>query len=427
MNRHATSFFWLGLESIWYPALMLLATPYLLTRLGEQEYGYWMLVNTVIAFGQLFVFGSSVATSKCIAEANAHRPQTLIAVCRSATGLSISVGAAVSVLIVLFAIVSGLFSQRSGGVFLTLMAAGLAFFEQLDVILSAVLRGLERFSVSSKVDAVGKCLQIGTACAVASWSGSTLLLILSTYLLFGIVRVGLKVFSIKASLGFFPFPPSLADVSSLLSISQWGWIQGLIGGAMFVVDRLLVAKVLGPAELSKFVLALTIPQQLNATLVAAVSFVLPRVSASLSKGKVEQTRIAAMKVLWLSLGILVAGLVAVIGLNAWSQELFLFWLGRHFDPSFYAVFFNMTLAFYFLCINAPSYFFLTAIGNLRQVSWLVCSSGLIGILAVVLGAEFGETAGASWGRVVYGVFSLSLLIPVMGLAFARTTTIGGSR
>ncbi|WP_341920408.1 lipopolysaccharide biosynthesis protein [Hydrocarboniphaga effusa] len=404
---------------------MLLATPYLLIRLGEQEYGYWMLVNTVIAFGQLFVFGSSVATSKCIAEANAHRPQTLIAVCRSATGLSLSVGSVVSVLIVLFAIVSGLFLQHSDGVLLTLMAAGLAFFEQLDVILSAVLKGLERFSVSSKVDAVGKCLQIGTACAVASWSSSTLLLILSTYLLFGIIRVGLKVFSIKASLGFFPLPPSLVDISSLLSISRWGWMQGLIGGAMFVVDRLLVAKVLGPAELSKFVLALTIPQQLNATLVAAVSFVLPRVSASLSKGK-EQTRTAATKVLWLSLGILVVGLMAVVGLNAWSQELFLFWLGRRFDPGFYAVFFNMTLAFYFLCINAPSYFFLTAIGNLRQVSWLVCSSGLIGILAVVLGAEFSGTAGASWGRVVYAVLSLSLLIPVIGLAFSHSTAPRGA-
>lgn len=423
MSRHLRAVTWLALESVWYPALMLLATPFLYHRLGDHGYGLWMLVNATVAFGQILIFGTSLAASKRVSEARARGQAELRAVCQTVLGVALTAGFLVSLSVAAASLLLGTFDEAdSAAGQLVLIAAGLAMVEQIDFALGSILRGNEKFSASAKADGVGKCLQVVCSCAAVAHFGS-LPALLSVYVLFGVVRIGLKFYAVRRSLGFLPMPPAFSRTSEILSVSGWGWVQGAIGGLMFITDRMLVGKLLGAAELSKFALALTLPQQANATLVAAVSYLLPRLSASLHGAQKQQLYRAARRVLALTALIIVAGGVTLALVTALRVELFALWLGKSFDPDFYTTFVSFSTAFWFLSVNAPCYFFLTASGQLKTATAIITVGGLIGACCTVVGTLADGILGASAGRLVYSLVCLTMIVPVVRIAMQNKPRI----
>src|ERR1035437_4892595 len=65
-SKNISNAAWSSIEAIIYPALMLVATPIFIQRLGVELYGIWMLVNTIVASIGILNVGLGDATIKFV-------------------------------------------------------------------------------------------------------------------------------------------------------------------------------------------------------------------------------------------------------------------------------------------------------------------------------------------------------------------------
>jgi O-antigen/teichoic acid export membrane protein len=136
-------------------------TPFLVRRLGDTQYGLWILVGSVVAYGTLLDFGIAPAVTKYVAEYHARgeieQARSLVATALWLyTGLGL-LALLASVLLApvfphIFAVPA---DQQTTAVWLVLLSGlGLAIALPATTA-SAVLQGLQRFDLSNIVGIVG--------------------------------------------------------------------------------------------------------------------------------------------------------------------------------------------------------------------------------------------------------------------------------
>ncbi len=169
LSNYAGKFFILG---VWF-----FLTPFLVHRLGSQIYGLWVLVGSVVAYGNLFDLGIASAVAKYVAEYHAQgkigEAKSLVA---TALWLYLALGLAVIGLsIVLAPFFPTLFhlspEQQSTATWLVLLS-GIALGLNLPCSVSiAVLRGLQRFDLMNLIGVLGTSLTAAATvgCVVAGW------------------------------------------------------------------------------------------------------------------------------------------------------------------------------------------------------------------------------------------------------------------
>ena len=155
-------------------------TPFILSRLSASEYGLWILVNSIVAYGGLLEFGIASGVEKYIAEYQARgeieRSRNLIAtavVMYACLGLiAFGASAVLAVIFPRFFIISN--DQQRLAMQLVLVAgAGLALSFPCTTPI-AVLRGLKRFDLISMISITGTLLLAGSTAALLLSGGGLL-------------------------------------------------------------------------------------------------------------------------------------------------------------------------------------------------------------------------------------------------------------
>lgn len=154
-----------------------LLTPFVLHRIGPAQYGLWVLVGSLVAYGVLFDFGISGAVVKYVAEYRARgeddQAHSLVA-----TALYLYTGLGL-VVILLSAVIAPFFpdlfnlpaEQRTTAVWLVLIS-GTAIGVSIPCSLpSAILRGLQRFDLVNLISVGGTLLVAVTTIAVLLLGG----------------------------------------------------------------------------------------------------------------------------------------------------------------------------------------------------------------------------------------------------------------
>ncbi len=154
-----------------------LLTRFILQHLGPSQYGLWVLVGSVTAYGSLFDFGIAAAITKYVAEfrarQEAERARSLIA---TALWLYTGLGLAVVLLSAALApVFPHLFAIRPDQ---RLTAMWLVLLSGIHVGLlipcaapGAVLRGLQRFDILNMLGAVGTLLSFAATVAMLYLGG----------------------------------------------------------------------------------------------------------------------------------------------------------------------------------------------------------------------------------------------------------------
>ncbi len=153
-------------------------TPFLLQQLGASDYGLWILISSLVAYGSLLDFGIGNAITKYVAQYQAEsRIEQATSLVATALWLYIALG--------VFAILLGAVLAPLVPILLNLpdrqaaMASGLTFLSALVLGVSlpsattiAVLRGLHRFDLANVVGLTGMTLfTLGTIAALVLGGG----------------------------------------------------------------------------------------------------------------------------------------------------------------------------------------------------------------------------------------------------------------
>jgi O-antigen/teichoic acid export membrane protein len=197
--------------------------------------------------------------------------------------------------------------------------------------------------------------------------------------------------------GFKPhFIKSLPERKEIYHFGFWSWLQTIISVIAYQMDRFLIAYFLGTATVTYYVLASTIANHLHMAFVAAVSWLLPKISRL--KAALEDTRTYFHTIRAFSVGF---SLLVIAALYFVSEPLFTLWLGpeKYLKMIF---FFKLFLVFEaFLILSIVPNLYLNAIKSLSFSTSLELMYKSAIILSMVVFFSYWKTADSLiWGQII---------------------------
>lgn len=408
LKPHFRNAIWAVVEYLWYPILLLIATPILLGYLGIHAYGLWALAGTISAFGGVANFGMASATQKYVAQYRAVGDGSrAVEVVRFTLIVTFVGGALVAGAIMLLAttLAKNAFSEM-GKVddvrMVLILAAAILVVQQVENIFASILKGFERFDLAASLDIVTKLS------LVLAMVGTAIILKDPVHMLFAALAVGVFGIVLKASVASRVIGARLFSVrfksdpaSEVLVFGFWGWIHGIAGALLQVVDRLIVGSMLGSAALAQYSICLQLGQQVHALPAAAMAFLLPTMSRKLHQAEnLDRAHATRMSVLaGVVLGTLLAVFMALFGWN-----ILVLWVGMEFAQGANKLLLWIILAYFLLSLSVAPHYLLLANGKSR----FVAITNILGGSATALGSFFLIPSvgliGAAISRLFYGPF-----------------------
>lgn len=391
------------------PLGMLLATPFLLNRLGASQYGLWMLAMAVIAGASVLSIGLGDATLRYVALYRGQADQVGVArVVRTGLTINLILGGVTALLIAVgsHAIANHVFladagSQRHATLVLRL-ASFVVWVRSIEIVLVNTLRAYEQYGKAVKVSSIARALTILTAVGSAAMGYGVIGIIAATLAISISALVALAAYA-NVTAGPVAFAPLLnrASASEMIGFSGLMWLQAVSGIAFSHGDRLMIGGAIGLTALAHYSVCVQGAQPIHGVISAALHFLFPHLSARL---RLSTTRISIVLAPVVLANVTLAALLCALPI-LFSKPLLSLWMGPQFAASTWRVFAIASLGFGLLSLNVTAHYALLALGQVRYVSSVNVIAGIVTLLAMwVLIPRYG-ILGAALGRLIYGPFT----------------------
>lgn len=395
---------WSLVDAVTYPLLLIVATPLFIKLLGPEDYGIWMLVNTLIQGMQLFNMGLGDSTIRKVSMFKA-RNETEYA--NDAINGNISLG----ILLLFICVFSGycfamtpipaLFhvnsSQINLAVQLIVLGSATAGMKFIELVFLGAFKGLERFDLSAKLSLLSR----GSVVLVS------VLLVLNDYGLLEIFMATVLVNFINLlaqwlvlsiyNKGFWLrwISPFSRKKRPYQNYSLWYWLQSVLGMSGFLFDKLLLSYLTDLRTMAYYSVAAMIGTQIHNVLVSLGIIIFPKVSAR------QEHKQDLMPIYRISRFALAAvGWAAVLFLFLSSDWLMHWWLGA----GTYAnakPFILLYLAYEaVLIITIVPYQMINGSDAVRYNSWYEILHRSMQILFILILGKMMGSQGIIWGLIV---------------------------
>ncbi len=393
-----------GFAALAIPALYFFATPFLLSRLGAEGFGVWTLLSNLFTIAGLADFGIGPATTLYVARyRGTQESETLLRVIQTAWGLYL-------VLVILLAVALFFLGEPFLGwlgvpprmlsalaPFLPIFVLGVAM-QFLFSALDGVVRGFERYDLSSFLRVISGSANVITYCSIVAFGGSLGGMIIGqTMVLTAILLIGIWTVCrlLQRSVWLVPWIHA-HSLREFLNLSLYGWLQGLAGTLSTQADRLLVSLFLGPAVLAYYAACLQLAQLAHSILAQTLAFTFPKF-ASLSAN--DPARLALF-----NRGMFIAtmlGTTASLILFIWAPFILEMWLRQDVPAEIATALRILALSNALTSTSILPSYLMFGMGHFRLAAFAALASGLSialgGYLLIgwvgVIGAAVSRLAG----------------------------------
>jgi len=408
---------WSAVDAAAAPVSALIMTAGLVRALSASDYG--VLIIALAASGLSTAVNPAIAatTTKFVSEARGRED----APGRTAAGvITASLIAVVLIDVVLLAIafllrdqlaqlVFGAASNRSNVGSLLLLAVLAVSLQQVDSVLAAAIRGLERFSHQAVAEICSRLALTAVLVATAWLTGNLQWVLIGQCVicaLSGLARAAL----LRALLPEHRILswPARAEFAAIFRYGAWMWVSAIAGVAYLNGDRIIVGHVLGAAAAGQYNVYVQIAQLTHYVPSSLFAFSFPAFSRLGARGGDGRAQISRsyrryrVTIIATALGI---ALVIVLA----RQPLLSLFAGNAFAREQDILMGLLVASFFLLACNVASYYLLLALGASKPVSLISTGSMLLALaLTVILVPAYGLN-GAAVGRLAYGLGTLALL------------------
>ncbi|HSQ03877.1 MAG TPA: oligosaccharide flippase family protein, partial [Burkholderiales bacterium] len=286
VRPHASNAAWSSAEYVFYPLLMLVATPVFIATIGTADFGLLMFVNAITGLGSAGSLGMGAATIKFVSSAlgRGDRAEAAESI-RASLAVALAGNTAVAIAIALAHpwLAHTVFAQMGDADKVgtaILLASGILVIAQTDSMFGAALRGMERFGTAARLEIGFKLLAIGAAMAVA-WLTHDVIDVLMTSAAFYVASALAKGTMASRLVGvpwLLPRLKNRAIARGVIRFGSWNWLTTM-GGLLFVhADRLLIGALLGAQAVAFYSACTQLAQQVHALPAAAMGFLFPLMS-----------------------------------------------------------------------------------------------------------------------------------------------------
>lgn len=384
-NRNILNTLWNISDTFLYPVLFFSSTSFFIHKLGTEQFGIWMLINTVVVTMQLFNLGIGSSVFRNIAYYAAQGNQA------AKNGV---MNNAVSITIVLFAIGLGLATVAgwlvysgnllhvedsyrvicSQGILLAGLIVGLRFFEQA---ITAYFKAIEQFNKAMIISSGNKMLALLLNIILISLLPLNILHLLLVIICVNTLFVlnGLRLLS-KDLKGFrFVFDLKLPKQDAGFAIITW--LQSLVIILTFQADRYLAVSYFGLTALGYYALTATIFNHLHMGMQALLPWLAPKLTRLYARNEDSKDLYIAARNM-----VAVVSVVLLITLYLLYPFVFKIVLGKETAShiSGYTRFFIVFELFFALNI-VPNYYF-NAVGHEKKYLWFILFFSAIVLLSM---------------------------------------------
>lgn len=414
----ATRALWSALDAAATPASTLATLAVLVRALGTSDYG--ILVIALAASGLSMAVNPAIAatTTKFVSELSGQRHPGG----RTVAGVITVSLITVAVIDLLLLLGTAVFNEplslwvfgaavvRTRHVGQVLLLAVLAIgIQQIEAVLAAAIRGLERFRRQALIEMFSRATLTAVVIFVA-WHTRSLEEILiaqcAVYMVSMLVR-GVALRRLLPDKQLFELP-GWEEASTLFRYGGWMWLTALAGVAYTSADRIIVGRTLGAAAAGQYNIYVQITQLIHYVPSSLFAFSFPAFSRLAAQGSTRSGEIARAYRTYFAIISTTALGIAITMMLTWPFLLRIF-AGTGFDGDQIGTAGLLTLNFLLLaCVIAP-YYLMLALGHARVVSMISTASMVAAlVLMVVLIPRYG-LEGAALARLAYGIVTLAFL------------------
>jgi O-antigen/teichoic acid export membrane protein len=407
--------FYSVLEYIAQPLSMLVAAPFLVHKLGLQQYGVWMLVNSVLGSMGILSTGFGDATVKYVsAYRGQNNPAGVESTIRSTLTINVVLGILFGMLVWFSSAysVSHLFKIEAAlhtpCIEALRISAVILAVRSVESVFVSTLRAFERYGPPVKLNVFLRAMVVVSAVVVAAVGGGVVAIMGAT-LFWSLLVVALQAIAARCVVGRLSPVPTFerAALGEVLGFGCFSWLQALAGVVFSYADRFLVAAMLGTAPVAIYVLCVQVAQPIHGLAAAGFNFVFPHISSRHGAGETQGPRRVFRLSLLTSLALSLTLALPVVVL---ARPILRLWMGQQVADEGQVVLALLAVAYALMALNVVPHYALLAFGRVRLISGLNLGSGiLLTVLMALLIPAYGLT-GAATGRIAY---SLLLAIPYL--------------
>ena len=409
------------------PLLMLVTAPVLLRSLGQQQYGTWMLVNSVAATagGLGGGFGDAATRYVALHRGRGNREgvnRSLFAVLFINCVLGIIAAASVVTLAPflideVFKVGPALHREAISAIRIAGLILALRF--PAAVFMSAT-RAYERYRPVVLVTVLSRSTLMIVAVALAR-NGFGLLSILLTTVIVEVASLAAQaVITIK--LVGVSVPPSSHLVHGLKEVLEFGlftWVKSAVSVIFGHADRLLVGAFLGVAPLAIYVLCNQVAQFIPAVIASGFNFLFPNLTAALGTEGMNSAERSYRRASAVAIC-----LIAAMSLVLWivGQRLLRVWLGGSSPEQYPGLLAALIAGNGLLALSVVPQYTALALGRSRQLAIVNVVAGAASLAIGYALLRYIGVLGIGLAKVVAGSISLCV-ISIVTTAFRPQTTI----
>jgi O-antigen/teichoic acid export membrane protein len=414
----ATRALWSALDAAATPASTLVTLAVLVRALGASDYG--ILVIAFAASGLSLAVNPAIAatTTKFVSELSGERQHGGRTVAGVIT-VSLMTVAAIDLVLLLGTAafneplslwVFGAALARTQNVGQVLLLAVLAIgLQQIEAVLAAAIRGLERFRRQALIEILSRAALTAVVTYVA-WRSRSLEAILIAQCAVYVVSLLVRAVALRQLLPdkqLFELP-GWAEARMLFRYSGWMWLTALAGVAYTSADRIIVGRSLGAAAAGQYNIYVQITQLIHFIPSSVFAFSFPAFSRLAARGNAFGNEIGqAYSAYLVAISMAALGIAAAMMLS-WPLLLKIF-AGAGSASGQFGAPLLLTLNFLLLACNVAPYYLLLALGHVRAVSMITTASMVAALALMTLLIPRYGLQGAALARLAYGIGALMLL------------------
>lgn len=409
------------------PVLQVVATPFLFHRMGAEIYGFWMLLNTLLAFSGIASFGIAAASTFFVAKYRSRGSQRdIVRIAANSFSmygfLALAMGAA------LFPLSGWLVREafhlpaeqwETARLALQWMAVGMVFRFIYSVV-EAILRGYERYDIESSIGIVTSIVTALAAVGIV-YMGGGLVEILAVHVaiyILSFVVLAVRCGQIMGNFRWLIPGIDMPTMREIFSIGIYSWLQGITNILFNYGDRLLIGTFVGPAGLGYYSVCAQMTQLTHGLICRAFSFLFPRITHLRESGNTD-----ALKSLF-SRGMIVttlAGCALALVTFIFGNSILALWMGSEFSKSGTFILMVLSVSNGFMVTTILPFFLLNGAGHIKFNTILVSINGFVVSAAAVLLIPWAGVLGAAWSRLA------SVPTDTIGRTLAMRRVLGDTR
>jgi O-antigen/teichoic acid export membrane protein len=399
------------------PILMLCSAPFLLHRLGIEQYAIWVLASAAVTSGILLSAGFGDAALKYISVYRGKNDRVGVErIIRTLLGINLILGTTVATLLGLFIplLVSHLpnISAELQTRYRRALAIGciLLVVKAVESVFICTQRAHERYDIAARFTIATRIATISAAVVIAALGRGTVTIMLLT-LLVAIISVALQACAVRRLLGVNNLLPSLdrASIAELLNFGVFSWLQGLIGLLAGQADRFLVGYLLGTHALAYYSICVQAALPIHGVAAAGLQVLFPYLAARLGVLNITAMREKFAAAFSINI-VLVVVLAAPIIFG--SRYILRLWMGQDFATHASVALSITACGFALLGLNVTGFYMLMAMGRIKLLALVNTVGAAVMLIAIAILAPYFGIAGAAAGRLLYGPIVCLIYIPL---------------